>query len=128
MHDEGAMDRDPFEFSQPLRELTETNIEQARAAYAQFVGAMTQATDLWLNAMPQNELTAGLRVMEGQVVRFGKQNIEAALNLASDLAKATSLQEVLDLQTTYAQTQLHVFRYQALELARLVAEPGRRRL
>jgi len=122
------MDRDPFEFSQPLRELTETNIEQARAAYAQFVGGMTQATDLWLNAMPQNELTAGLRVMEGQVVRFGKQNIEAALNLASDLAKATSLQEVLDLQTTYAQTQLHVFRYQALELARLVAEPGRRRL
>jgi hypothetical protein len=122
------MDRDPFEFSQPLRELTETNIEQARSAYAQLVGAMSQAMDLCLNAMPQNEMTSGLKVVQGQVIRFGKRNVEAALNLASDLAKATSLQEVLDLQTTYAQTQLYVLRYQALELARLMAEPRRRRL
>ncbi len=121
------MDRDPFEFSQPLRKLTETNVEQARAAYAQFVDAMTQAMDLWLNAMPQNEVTAGLRVVQGQVIRFGKQNVEAALNLASDLAKATSLQEMLDLQTTYAQTQLPIFGHQAQELARLVSEAGRHR-
>ena len=121
------MDRDPFEFSQPLRKLTETNVEQARAAYAQFVDAMTQAMDLWLNAMPQNEMTAGLKVVQGQVIRFGKQNIEAGLNLASDLAKATSLQEVLDLQTTYAQTQLQVFRHQAQELARFMSEAGRPR-
>ncbi len=118
------MDRDPFEFSQPLRKLTETNVEQARAAYAQFVDAMTQAMDLWLNAMPQNEMTAGLRVVQGQVIRFGKQNSEAALNLASDLAKATSLQEILDLQTTYAQTQLHILKYQTQELARLLAKVG----
>ena len=122
------MDRDPFEFSQPLRKLTATNVEQARAAYAQFVDAMTQAMDLWLNAMPQNEMTAGLRVVQGQVIRFGKQNIEAALNLASDLATATSLQEMLELQTTYAQIQLPVIGRQAQELARLMAEPeGRRR-
>jgi hypothetical protein len=112
------MDRDPFE----LRKLTETNVEQARAAYAQFVDAMTQAMDLCLNAMPQNEMTAGLKVVQGQVIRFGKQNIEAGLNLASDLANATSFPEMLDLQTTYAQTQLHIFRYQTQQLARLMAK------
>ena len=112
---------DPFEFPQHLRELTETNIEQARAAYAQFVDAMTQAMDLWLNAMPQNEMTAGLKVVQGQVIRFGKQNLEAGLNLASDLANATSLPDMLDIQTTYAQTQLHVLRYQTQQLARLMA-------
>src|SRR5262245_17352557 len=106
------MDRDPFE-PLHLRKLTETNVENARAAYAQFVDAMTQAMDLWLNAMPQNEMTAGLKVVQGQLVRFGKQNIEAALNLASDLARATSLQEILDLQTTYAQTQLPIIGHQA---------------
>ena len=116
------MDRDPFEFPQHLRKLTETNVEQARAAYAQFVDAMTQAMDLCLNAMPHNEMTAGLKVVQGQVIRFGKQNIEAGLNLASDLANATSLPEMLDLQTTYAQTQLHIFRYQTVELARLMAK------
>ncbi len=54
------------------------------------------------------------------VIRFGKQNIEARLNLASDLANATSLRDMLDIQTTYAQTQLHV--YQMQELARLMAK------
>jgi hypothetical protein len=116
------MDRDPFEFPQHLRKLTETNVEQARAAYAQFVDAMTQAMDLCLNAMPQNEMTAGLKVVQGQIITFGKRNIEAGLNLASDLANATSLPEMLDLQTNYAQTQLNIFRYQTAELARLMAK------
>ena len=121
------MDRDPFEFSPHLRQLTETNVEQARAACAQFVDAMTQAMDLWLNAMPQNEMTAGLKVLQAQAIRFGKRNIEASLNLASDLANATSLRDMLDLQTTYAQTQLPIFGHQAQELARLMSEAGRHR-
>jgi len=116
------MDRDPFEFPQHLRKLTETNVEQARASYAQFVDAMTQAMDLCLNAMPQNEMTAGLKVVQGQIITFGKRNIEAGLNLASDLANATSLPEMLDLQTNYAQTQLNIFRYQTAELAGLMAK------
>ena len=113
---------DPFEFPQHLRGLTATNVEQARAAYAQFVDAMTQATDLWLNAMPQNEMTARLKVAQGQVIRFGKQNIEAGLNFASDLANATSFQGMLDVQTTYAQTQVIIFGCQAQELARLMED------
>lgn len=67
------MDFEPFEFPQHLRKLTETNVEQARAAYAQFIDAMTQAMDLCLNAMPQNEMAAGLKVVQGQTIKFGKQ-------------------------------------------------------
>jgi hypothetical protein len=115
------MDPDPFEFPQHVRKWTETNVEQARTAYAQFIDAVTQAMDLWLSAMPQNEMAAGLKVVQGQMIRFGKRNIEASLNLASDLANATSLPDMLDIQTTYAQTQLHVFNYQTQELARLMA-------
>jgi hypothetical protein len=116
------MDRDPFEFPQHLRELTETNVGQARAAYAQFVDAMTQAMSLWLNAMPQNEMTAGFKAVQERALRFGKQNIEAGLNFASDLANATSFQDMLDVRTTYAQTQVHIFRCQVQELAQLMAE------
>jgi hypothetical protein len=113
---------DPVEFPPHLRGLTATNVEQARSAYAQFFDAMTQAMDLWLNAMPQNEMTARLKVVQGQVIRFGKQNIEAGLNFGSDLANATSFQDMLDIQTTYAQTQVIIFRCQAQELARLMEE------
>jgi len=119
------MARDPFEFPQHLRELTETNVGQARAAYAQFVDAMTQAMSLWLKAMPQNEMTAGFKAVQERGIRFGKQNIEAGLNFASDLANATSLQDMLDIQTTYAQTQVIIFSCQAQELARLMAEAAK---
>ena len=119
------MARDPFEFPQPLRELTETNVGEARAAYALFVDAMTQAMSLWLNAIPQNEMTAGFKAVQERVIRFGKQNIEAGLNVASDLANATSLQDMLDIQTTYAQSQVLIFRCQAQEIARLMADAAK---
>jgi hypothetical protein len=118
------MSGDPFEFPQHLRKLTESNVELARAAYAQFVEALTQATDVCLNSIPQNEMTAGLKVAQGQLIRFGKQNVEAGLNLASDLANAKSLPNMLDIQTAYAQTQIHVLAYQAQQLARLMAKVG----
>jgi hypothetical protein len=35
----------PFEIPQQLRELAERNVEQARAAYGQFMDAIAQATD-----------------------------------------------------------------------------------
>jgi hypothetical protein len=119
------MARDPFEFPQHLRELTETNVGEARAAYALFVDAMTQAMSLWLNAIPQNEMTAGFKAVQERVIRFGKQNIEAGLNVASDLANATSLQDMLDIQTTYAQSQVLIFRCQAQEIARLMADAAK---
>ena len=37
----------PFEIPQQLRELTEKNVEQARAVYGQFMDAMTQAMGMW---------------------------------------------------------------------------------
>ena len=42
----------PFEIPQQLRELAERNVEQARAAYGQFMDAMVQATGMWMGAMP----------------------------------------------------------------------------
>ena len=40
----------PFEMPQQLRELAEKNVEQARATYAQFMDAMTQAVSVWSTA------------------------------------------------------------------------------
>jgi len=46
-----------FEFPQELRELTEKNVEQARATYGQFMDAMMQGAGIWMAAMPSNDLT-----------------------------------------------------------------------
>ena len=112
----------PFEFPQQLRELAEKNVEQARAAYGQFMDAMTQATGMWLNAMPSNEITSRFEAVQKKAIRFAKQNAEAGFALANELANAQDIQDVLAIQSRYAQTQMQNYALQAQELGRFMME------
>ena len=114
-----AKDRS-FEIPQQFRELAEKNVEQASAAYGQFMNAMTQAMDMWWNALPPNEMTSGFKAVQDRAVRFAKQNADAGFALASSLANAKGVQDVMDLQTHYAQSQMHTYALQAQELGRLM--------
>ena len=116
------MAQNPIEFPQHLRDLAEKNVEQARGAYSQFMDAMTQAMGMWMNAMPQNDMTSGFKVVQERAIRFGKQNAEAGLAFASELASAKDFQDVLAIQSRYAQTQMQNYALQAQELGRLMAE------
>lgn len=120
------MTENPLEIPQQMRDLAQKNVEQARAAYGQFMGAMTQAMDMWSKAMPSNEMTAGFKIVQEQATKFAEQNHEAAFSLASDLANAKDIQEVLELQSRYAQTQMQAYAFQAQRLGRLMAEAAAR--
>ena len=112
----------PFEIPQQLRELAERNVEQARAAYGQFMDAMVQATGLWTGALGSNEITAGFKAVQDRAIRFAKQNAEACFAMASELTSAKNIQDVLAIQSRYAQTQMQAYALQAQELARLMSE------
>lgn len=112
----------PFEIPQQLRELAEKNVEQARSAYGQFMDAMVQATSMWSMAMPANSMTSGFKTVQERAVRFAKQNAEAGFALASELANAKDISDVLAIQSRYAQTQMQAYALQAQELGRLMAE------
>jgi phasin len=112
----------PFEIPQQLRDLAERNVEQARQAYGQFMDAMVQATSMWMGAMPANDMTSGFKVVQDRSVRFAKQNAEACFSLASELANAKDIPDVLAIQSRYAQTQMQAYALQAQELSRLMAE------
>ena len=114
--------RSPFEIPEPIRELAEKNVAQARAAYGQFMDAMAQAVEIWSRAMPSNEVTAGFKVAQERAIRFAKQNAEACFALASELANAKNIQDMLAIQSRYAQTQMQAYALQAQELGRLMAE------
>jgi hypothetical protein len=116
------MAQGPFEIPQQLRDLTEKNVEQARAAYGQFMDAMTQAMSMWTKAMPANEMSSGFEALQRKAVKFAKQNAEAGFQLANDLANAKEIQSVLALQSRYAQSQMQNYALQAQELGRLMAE------
>ena len=114
--------RSPFEVPEPIRELAEKNVAQARAAYGQFMDAMAQGVEIWSRAMPSNEVTAGFKVAQERAIRFAKQNAEACFALASELANAKNIQDMLAIQSRYAQTQMQAYALQAQELGRLMAE------
>lgn len=114
----------PFEMPKQLRELAEKNVEQARATYAQFMDAMTQAVSVWSTA-PSNVMTSGFKDVQELAIRFAKENAEAGFALASELANAKDIQGVITLQSRYAQTQLQSYARQAQELGRLMAEAVR---
>ena len=112
----------PFEIPQQLRELAERNVEQARTAYGQLMAAMAQATGMWTSAVPSNEMTSGFKVVQEQAIQFANQNAEACLALTSELANAKDIQDVLAIQSRFAQTQMQAYALQAQELGRLMAE------
>jgi phasin len=122
------VDNHPFEIPQQFRDLAEKNVEQASAAYEQFMDAMAQAIGMWWGALPPNEMTAGFKAVQDRAVRFAKQNADAGFALASSLANAKDLQEVLQLQSQYAQSQMQTYAAQAQELGRLMSAAAKSKL
>ncbi len=76
-----------FEIPQQLRELAQKNVEQARAAYGQFMDAMAQAVSAWSSASSDTVPSAFKAVQDG-AIRFAKENAEAGFALANELTQS----------------------------------------
>ncbi len=120
------MAQNPFEIPQQMREMAEKNVEQARQAYGQMMDSMMQAMGMWSAAVPANEMTSGFKLVQDRATRFAKQNAEAGFALASELASAKDIQEVLSIQSRYAQTQMQSYALQAQELGRLMSDSAQK--
>ncbi|MGI8853911.1 MAG: phasin family protein [Methyloceanibacter sp.] len=110
-----------FEIPPELRDMAEKNVEQARAAYGQFMDFMTQALGAWSQSPARSELGV-FKTVQDRAIAFAKENAERSFALASDLAKAKDMPEVLSLQSRYAQTQMQTFGIQAQQLSWLMAD------
>ena len=111
-----------FEIPQHLRDFVERNVAQTRTAYDQFMDTMAQATGAWIAAMPSNEMTSAFKVVQDWATRSAKQNAEAYFALASELTNANDIQDLLVIQSRYAQTQIQAYVLQAQELGRLMTQ------
>lgn len=116
------MTQSPFELPKELREIAEKNVAQAEAAYKQFTDAMTQAMGMWTKSLPANQMTSGFKTVQERAAAYAKANAEAGFALAAEIAKAKDIQEVLSLQTRFAQAQMQTYAQQTQELSRAVGE------
>ena len=91
-------EKQDFQIPQQLRDLAENSVEQARLAYGQLMEAVTQAVRAWSTA-PSTVMASGFKVVQERAIQFAKENAEAGFALASELAKAKDLQDVLRLQS-----------------------------
>ena len=116
------MAENPLEIPQQMRDLAEQNMKQAHAAYEQLVEFMTKAMSALMGAMPAHPMTASLKDVQSRAVEIAKDNGESAFALAEKMAKAQNLQEVLTLQTQFAQDRMQALSTQTQELFKLIGE------
>ena len=114
-------EKQDFQIPQELREFAEKNVEQARVAYGQLLDGMAEAVRAW-STVPSAVITSGFKVVQERAIQFAKENADAGFTLASELAKAKDLQDILRLQSNFAQTQMQSYARQAQELGGLMAE------
>jgi len=119
------MPDNPFAIPQSMREASQRNLEQAHAVYEQMMDFMTKAMDAWMGALPANPMTAGFKNVHGQIMEFAKENAEAAFTLAGQISNAPTLQDVLTLQTQFAQERLQTFVAQTQQLFSVFGETFR---
>jgi hypothetical protein len=116
-------DKQIFEIPSEMRDLAEKNVEQARVAYGQFMEFMSQAMNAWSSSGGPE--AASFKAFQDRAIAFAKENAERSFALASDLAKAKDMQEVVTLQSRYVQTQMQTFGIQAQQLSWLMADAFR---
>ncbi len=108
------------EIPQEVRDLAVKNIDQARAACNQLMESAQKAQEMIKSIVPSNPMAAGLSDVQERAMRFTQQNLDASFSMANELAKAKDLQEAMQIQSRYAQMQMHAYALQAQELGALV--------
>ena len=112
----------PFEIPQALRDAAEQNLKQAHASYEQLTDFVTKAMDAWMGAMPASPMTAGFKDVQDRALATAKKNAQSAFALADKIAKAQNFQDILTLQTRFAQEQMQAYASQTQELHKLIGE------
>ena len=109
----------PFEIPPQVRELAEKNIDQARKFYDQWMEGISQVMNMW-SSTPAGEMVPGFDSLRERAITFAKDNAEAAFAQAEKLAQAKDVQDLMTLQSHYAQAQMRSYATQAQELGRLM--------
>ena len=112
----------PFEIPQALRDVSEQNLKQARAAYEQFTDFVTKTTGAWIGALPSNPMGAVFKDAQDRAMQIAKENAELVFTFAGKISNAQTPQDIVTLQMQFAQDRMRAFVTQTEEFQRLIGE------
>ena len=75
-----------------------------------------------MGAMPSIPMVAGFKDVQDRAVAMVKKNAELAFALVEKIAKAQNFQEIVTLQTRFAQDQMQAYATEMQELQKLMGE------
>lgn len=113
-----------FEIPTPIREIADKTVEQAKDVYNRFADAARQTQDLL--AKSTEVFTTGAKEVNEKVFSFAQSNAKAGFEVATSLAKARDVKELLEIQTQFARNQIEAYTAQAQELSRILAEAAQK--
>ena len=109
-----------------LRDMSEQSLKQAHAEYENLTDFVTKAMGIWMGVLPANPLAIGFTDVQDRMMAFAKENGESALTFAGKVSKATTFQELLTIQTQFAQNRMQVFTTHTQELRKLIGETAQK--
>jgi len=112
MNDKDGMPH--FEVPAELRTMTEKSMEQARVAFNAFMSAAQQAVSHFEGHA--KAVQAGAKEVSEKAMSYAERNVANTLAFADRLVRAKDIQQVIALQTEFAQSQMKELAAQAKEL------------
>ena len=108
---------DTTEAVETARDYAKQNLGQIREANEQFLASMADAQDTFLQSTGLSS-----NAFQNKAMEYTKANITTAYDLATKMVDAADITEVLELQSTYARSQMEAYGSQARVLSKLATE------
>ena len=116
------MAENPVEIPQAMRDVSEQNLQQAHAAYKQLMDFVSKTMNAWMEAIPENAMSADFKDMQGRAMAIAMENAKSTFTFAGKINNAQTFQEIATLQMQFAQDRMQAFVAQTQELHELIGE------
>ena len=113
-----------FEIPSSVRDIAGKSLEQARDAYGRLVESARQAQEMVSKST--EVFASGAREVNDKLIAFAESNAKAGFDVATRLAKARDIKEILEIQTAFARGQIEAYTAQAQELSGIVASAAQK--
>ncbi|HRY06613.1 MAG TPA: phasin family protein [Hyphomicrobiaceae bacterium] len=112
------------EIPENLRQMAEDSVGQARDVCERFIGLTRQSQEQL--ARSQGEIAASALEVQSTAFFFAEQNIATSFDFAARLARASNLNDYVQLQADFAKSQFEAINQQAQELGVMLAQAAER--
>jgi hypothetical protein len=90
--------------------------------FEQLTDFVTKTLGSWMGALPSNPMAAVVKDAQGRAMQIAKENAESVFTFAGKISNAQTPQDIVTLQTQFAQERMQAFVTQTQQLFSVIEE------